>query len=130
MRYAYITKNFSFESAHSLPGHRGKCARMHGHSYRLEITLRGPIKDSPGASDHGMVKDYADVSFIVKPVIIERLDHQDLNTVTGIHTTAENLAHWIWDELTNNGLSEELLYRVRLWETESCFAEITHQERG
>jgi 6-pyruvoyltetrahydropterin/6-carboxytetrahydropterin synthase len=129
MRSAYITKIFSFESAHSLPGHRGKCARPHGHSYRLEITLRGPIKDSPGASDHGMVTDFADVSLIVKPVIIERLDHQDLNAVTGLHTTAENLAHWIWDELTNNGLSEELLYRVRLWETESCFAEITHLER-
>src|SRR5260370_625372 len=82
MRYAYITKIFSFESAHHLPGHRGKCARLHGHSYRLEITLRGPIKDSPGASDHGMVTDFADLSLIVKSIVIERLDHQYLNPIS------------------------------------------------
>jgi len=77
-----------------------------------------------------MVMDFADLSQLVKNLVIEQLDHQDLNAVTGLHTTAENLAHWIWNELITHGLSEALLYRIRLWETESGFVEITHQERG
>ena len=130
MRYAIITKNFCFEAAHHLPGHHGKCARPYGHSCRLEVTIRGPIKDASGESDHGMVMDFGDLSQIVKNSVIERLDHQDLNVVTEFHTTAENLAHWIWDELIASGLSEALLYRIRLWETDSCFVEITQQERN
>ena len=130
MRYAIITKIFRFESAHHLPGHHGKCARPHGHSYRLEVTIRGPIKEAPGESDNGMVMDFGDLSQLVKNSVIEHLDHQDLNVVTGLHTTAENLAHWIWGELTTQGLSEALLYRIRLWETESSFVEITQQERN
>ena len=130
MRYASITKIFRFEAAHHLPGHQGKCAGLHGHSYRLEVTIRGPIKDAPGESDHGMVMDFGDLSHMVKNSVIERLDHQDLNAVTGLHTTAENLAHWIWGELTANGLSEALLYRICLWETDRCFVEITQQERN
>lgn len=130
MRYAIITKIFRFEAAHHLPGHHGKCARPHGHSYRLEVTIRGPIKDAPGESDHGMVLDFGDLAQIVKNAVIERLDHQDLNAVTELHTTAENLVHWIWNELIANGLAEALLYRIRLWETDSCFVEITQQERN
>ena len=130
MKYAINTKIFRFEAAHHLPGHHGKCARPHGHSYRLEVTLRGPIKKTPGASDHGMVIDFGDLSRIVKNAVLERLDHQDLNAVTELHTTAEHLAHWIWDELTVSGLPEALLYRIRLWETDSCFVEITQRERN
>ena len=129
MRYGIVTKIFHFESAHHLPGHRGKCAHLHGHSYRLEVTICGLIKDMSGESGHGMVMDFGDLSGIVKNSVIERLDHRDLNEVTGIHTTAENLAHWIWSELTNHGLSQELLYRIRLWETESGYVEITQAER-
>jgi len=77
-----------------------------------------------------MVMDFGELSHTVNNSVIERLDHQDLNAVTGLHTTAENLAHWIWGELTANGLSEALLYRIRLWETDSCFVEITQQERN
>jgi len=94
------------------------------------VTIRGPIKDMPGESDHGMVMDFGDLSRIVKNLVIERLDHRDLNEVTGLHTTAENLAHWIWSELTNHGLPQALLYRIRLWETESGYVEITKAERG
>jgi 6-pyruvoyltetrahydropterin/6-carboxytetrahydropterin synthase len=129
LRYGVVTKIFHFESAHHLPGHSGKCAHLHGHSYRLEVTVRGPIKDVPGASDHGMVMDFGDLSHIVKNSVIERLDHRDLNEVTGLHTTAENLVHWIWNELTNHGLPQALLYRIRLWETESGYVEITRAER-
>jgi 6-pyruvoyltetrahydropterin/6-carboxytetrahydropterin synthase len=129
MRSAILTKEFRFEAAHSLPGHLGKCSRLHGHSYCLEVTLRGPIKESHGQSDHGMVMDFEHLSRIVRNSILERLDHYNLNEVTGIHTTAENLAHWIWDTLITAGLSEELLYRIRIWETESSSVEITKAER-
>jgi 6-pyruvoyltetrahydropterin/6-carboxytetrahydropterin synthase len=128
MRYASITKIFRFEAAHHLPEHRGNCARLHGHSYKLEVTLRGPIKDAVEVSDHGMVMDFADLAHIVKSAVIERLDHQDLNVVTGVYTTAENLVHWIWEEILNHGLSKGLLHRVRLWETETSFVEITQQD--
>jgi 6-pyruvoyltetrahydropterin/6-carboxytetrahydropterin synthase len=128
MRYARITRIFRFEAAHHLPEHQGKCARLHGHSYRVEVTLRGPVKDAPGESDHGMVMDFAELGQLMAEAILLRVDHQDLNAVTGIYTTAENLAHWIWQELLAYGLAQELLYTVRLWETETSFAEITRQE--
>lgn len=129
MHLAILTKTFRFEAAHSLPGHRGKCARLHGHSYRLEVALRGPIKDAPAQSDDGMVMDFEDLSRIVRNSVVERLDHRDLNEVTGVRTTAENLAHWIWDVLLRSGLRESLLYRIRLWETENSYVELTQAER-
>ncbi|MEO6890606.1 MAG: 6-carboxytetrahydropterin synthase QueD [Ktedonobacteraceae bacterium] len=129
MRWAIVTKTFRFEAAHSLPFHRGKCARLHGHSYRLEVSLRGPLKACPDTSDHGMVMDFSDLSTIVTQAVVERLDHQDLNAVTGVYTTAELLVHWIWEALVAGGLPDDLLWRLRLWETETGCIEITQQER-
>jgi 6-pyruvoyltetrahydropterin/6-carboxytetrahydropterin synthase len=147
-RFAIITREFAFEASHSLPGHRGKCRRPHGHSYRLEISLRGPILHAPGESDDGMVMDFEDLKTMVNATILETLsdsvsrgsatglietgglDHNDLNVLTGIRTTAENLVHWIWDALVGAGLPEDLLYRIRLWETEKGSVEITRAERG
>src|SRR5438105_7034751 len=113
-RMAILTKAVQFEAAHQLPGHQGKCAQLHGHSYRLEVSLRGPIKQAPGASDDGMVMDLQDLSEILRRVVLARLDHRYLNEVMEGRTTAENLAHWIWDALLEEGLSEPLLYRIRL----------------
>ncbi len=129
MRFALLSKTFRFEAAHHLPGHRGKCARLHGHSYKLEVTLRGPVNEAPGQSVHGMVMDFEDVSRIVRSSLLEPLDHQDLNQVLNIQTTAENLVHWMWDALVAAGLPVTLLYRLRLWETESGYVEITQAER-
>ena len=146
-RFAIITREFTFEASHHLPGHRGKCRRPHGHSYRLQISLRGPLIDAPGQSDDGMVMDFDDLKRIVNATIIEELcdsvprgsaagaiekggmDHNDLNALTGIRTTAENLVHWIWDALVMGGVPDALLYRIRLWETDKGYAEITHAER-
>lgn len=146
-RYAIVTREFTFEACHHLPNHKGKCRRPHGHSYRLQIALRGPIKEAPGQSDDGMVMDFDDLKRIVNATIIEELsdsvvrgrdaqpvpaggmDHNDLNALTGIRTTAENLVHWIWDALVAGGVPDALLYRVRLWETDKGSAEITHAER-
>lgn len=147
-RYAIVTREFNFEASHHLPNHRGKCRRPHGHSYRLEVSLRGPIIEAPGESSDGMVMDFEDLKEIVNHCIIENIsdsvprgpeatpvekggmDHNDLNALTGIRTTAENLVHWIWEALVSGGVREELLYRVRLWETAKGYAEITRAERG
>lgn len=129
MRRAVLTKSFQFEAAHSLPGHQGKCARLHGHSYRFEVSVRGLIKAAPEASDDGMVMDFGELSICVQEAILKRLDHQNLNEVLGIRTTAENLVHWIWDELVRSSVPDSQLYRIRLWETESGSVEITHAER-
>lgn len=129
-RLAILTKTVQFEAAHCLPGHRGKCAQLHGHSYRLEVSLRGSLKQEPGASDDGMVMDLQDLSEIIHCTVLARLDHRYLNEVMEERTTAENVAHWIWDALLAGGLPENLLYRVKLWETATGWVEVTRAECG
>ena len=90
-----IFKVFTVEAAHRLPhvpeGH--KCARLHGHSFRIELHLSGPV--DPAA---GWVMDFADVKAAFKP-IYERLDHHYLNDIPGLENpTSEQLAKWIWDQ--------------------------------
>lgn len=90
-----IFKVFTVEAAHRLPhvpeGH--KCARLHGHSFRIELHLSGPV--DPQA---GWVMDFADVKAAFKP-IYERLDHHYLNDISGLENpTSEQLAKWIWDQ--------------------------------
>ncbi|MEO8801934.1 MAG: 6-carboxytetrahydropterin synthase QueD [Rudaea sp.] len=91
-----IFKIFSIEAAHRLPnvpaGH--KCARLHGHSFRIEVHASG----TP-AVDTGWVMDFADLKAAFAPVF-EQLDHNYLNEVAGLENpTSERLAIWIWDAL-------------------------------
>lgn len=91
-----IFKEFSFESAHRLPnvpaGH--KCARLHGHSFRVELHVRGPVLEPTG-----WVMDFADIKAAFKP-LEEQLDHHYLNEVEGLENpTSEVLARWIWQRL-------------------------------
>jgi 6-pyruvoyltetrahydropterin/6-carboxytetrahydropterin synthase len=91
-----IFREFSFEAAHRLPNVREdhKCARLHGHSYRIELHLRGPV-----GADTGWVLDFADIKEAFGPVR-EQLDHHYLNDIAGLENpTSENLARWIWDRL-------------------------------
>lgn len=114
-----ITKIFTFEAAHSLPNHRGKCRRPHGHSYKLEVTLAGPLKTR--GSSQGMVMDFADVSRLVKREIITQWDHHSLNDLFSFPTTAENLALEAFRRLKAANLP---VVRVRLWETTTSYAEV------
>jgi 6-pyruvoyltetrahydropterin/6-carboxytetrahydropterin synthase len=91
-----IFKAFTLESAHRLPnvppGH--KCARVHGHSFRVEIHVRGPLDPALG-----WVMDFADVKAAFEP-LFQQLDHRYLNDVPGLENpTSENLARWIWRRL-------------------------------
>jgi 6-pyruvoyltetrahydropterin/6-carboxytetrahydropterin synthase len=106
-----IRKSFTFEAAHVLPHHPGKCARLHGHSYRLEVVLEGPLQaDGPAA---GMVEDFEVVTRIVKEAVVSKLDHRSLNELIE-NPTAENIVVWVWQRL-----SHELphLAELTLWET-------------
>lgn len=90
-----IFRAFTIESAHRLPhvppGH--KCARVHGHSFRIELYLRGPVD-----SHAGWVMDFADVKAAFQATY-DRLDHHYLNDIPGLENpTSENLARWIWEQ--------------------------------
>lgn len=70
-----LTKEFDFEMAHALYGHDGKCANIHGHSYKLSITLLGvPINDNKSPKN-GMVIDFSDLKEIVKSTLVDQWDH-------------------------------------------------------
>ena len=91
-----IYKEFRFDAAHKLPnapkGH--KCRRLHGHSYRVEVHVRGAVDPTTG-----WVMDFGQVSEAFKP-LLEQLDHSYLNEVEGLENpTSENLARWIWQRL-------------------------------
>ncbi|MDA8360523.1 MAG: 6-carboxytetrahydropterin synthase QueD [Gammaproteobacteria bacterium] len=91
-----IFKSFTLEAAHHLPavpeGH--KCRRLHGHSFRIELHVRGPVDEHSG-----WVQDFADVSAAFRP-LFDRLDHSYLNEIEGLHNpTSENLARYLWQAL-------------------------------
>jgi len=111
-----IRKQFRFEAAHVLPFHPGKCARMHGHSYRIDVVLAGSLHDSGPAC--GMVADFDEISAVVKPRVVDRLDHTTLNDLIE-NPTAERIALWIWD-----AIAAELpqLAEVAVWETATACA--------
>jgi 6-pyruvoyltetrahydropterin/6-carboxytetrahydropterin synthase len=91
-----IFKEFTFEAAHRLPhvAPDHKCARLHGHSYRVSVHVEGPV----GARS-GWVRDFAELSCAMEP-LLARLDHYYLNDVEGLENpTSEVLARWIWNKL-------------------------------
>ena len=91
-----IFKEFRFEAAHRLPNAPAehKCSRLHGHSFRAEIQVRGPV-----GADSGWVMDFADIKEAFLP-LHDELDHSYLNEIEGLkNPTSENLARWIWAKL-------------------------------
>jgi len=70
-----ITKQFEFEMAHALVGYDGPCKNIHGHSYKLDVTVKGEIKEGTSDSDEGMVIDFGVIKKIVKDLIVEKYDH-------------------------------------------------------
>jgi 6-pyruvoyltetrahydropterin/6-carboxytetrahydropterin synthase len=106
-----IVKEFKLEAAHRLPHlpPTHKCHRLHGHSFRVEVRVRGPLD-----AKLGWVIDFADVSRAFQP-IHDALDHNYLNDVAGLENpTSENLAIWIWGRLVPAlpGLAEIVVHET------------------
>ncbi|MDX1571594.1 MAG: 6-carboxytetrahydropterin synthase QueD [Xanthomonadales bacterium] len=117
-----IYKEFQIEAAHRLPnvpdGH--KCARLHGHSFRIRLVVEGPIGDQSG-----WVMDFADLKQAFDP-LFRQLDHNYLNDIEGLENpTSENLARWVWDRLRSD---LPLLSRVEVSET--CTAGCVYRGAG
>lgn len=136
--YIRITKQFHFEMAHALLHHDGPCKNIHGHSYRLHVTLKGkPLKSNK--SREGMVMDFADLKKVVNASIIHPFDHAlVLNKkaprqmyagltdqkliLTAFQPTCENLLiHFV--QLLHKHLNAEALHHVKLEETSTAYAE-------
>ena len=91
-----LRKTFQFEAAHRLPHVPAdhKCARLHGHSFRVEIVVAGECDPKMG-----WLMDYAELSDAFKP-LLKQLDHYYLNEIPGLeNATSENVARWIWERL-------------------------------
>lgn len=108
-----LSKTFRFEAAHRLSRvpDEHKCSAMHGHSYKVIVTVRGPLEPQAG-----WYRDFADISQLVKP-LVEQLDHKLLNEIDGLeNSTAENMAVWFWKRLEADLPG---LFEIEVRETES-----------
>lgn len=138
-----ITKQFSFETGHALYGYDGKCKNVHGHSYKLSVTVIGsPITDNTNAK-FGMVIDFSDLKKIVKEEIVGQFDHATVfneNTphielanelksrghhviLVNYQPTSENMVIDFSNKIKNLLPENIKLHSLRLQETETSFAE-------
>ena len=94
-----IFREFTFEAAHLLPNvpPDHKCRRLHGHSFCVEVHIRGNLDE-----EIGWIMDFAEIKKAFQP-IQEQLDHRYLNDIDGLaNPTSENIARWIWKQLKEN----------------------------
>jgi 6-pyruvoyltetrahydropterin/6-carboxytetrahydropterin synthase len=106
-----LFKDFTFEAAHRLPrvAPDHKCARLHGHSFRVRVALEGPVDPALG-----WVVDFAEIGRAAEP-LIDALDHRYLNEIEGLdNPTSEELARWLWSRLAPR---LPLLARIEIRET-------------
>ncbi|UQZ37054.1 6-pyruvoyl tetrahydrobiopterin synthase [Paenibacillus sp. PK3_47] len=138
MNEVTVCKIFTFDSAHQLVGHKGKCSNLHGHTYKLEVVLKGVPSTEAGHSDEGFVIDFSDIKTVVQQSLVDRLDHaflamgnepvlETLNrtgskvALLSFRTTVENMSAYIAYKLKQASLP---LYSVKLWETPTSWAEV------
>lgn len=138
-----ITKQFSFETGHALYGYDGKCKNVHGHSYKLFVTVIGsPITDTSNVK-YGMVIDFTDLKKIVQEEIVNLFDHatvfnkntphielaQELKDrghhviLVDYQPTSENMVIDFVEKIKSRLPEGISLFSLRLQETDSSFAE-------
>ncbi len=138
-----ITKQFSFETGHALYGYDGKCKNVHGHSYKLSVTVIGtPIIDKANVK-YGMVIDFGDLKKIVKSEVVDVFDHatvfnkntphvelakelenRDHNVIlVDYQPTSENMVVDFAEKISSRLPSHIRLFSLKLQETETSFAE-------
>lgn len=122
----YITKEFKFDSAHFLPCYDGKCNNIHGHTYKMQVTVSGvvdyPQTECKDAHDF-MVLDFNILKSKVDCAIIDVYDHEYLNGHF-ICPTAEYMAMSFFDSLSKILPKDVKLEGIKLWETDTSFAEV------
>jgi 6-pyruvoyltetrahydropterin/6-carboxytetrahydropterin synthase len=137
-----ITKQFGFEMSHALLNYDGLCRNIHGHSYKLLVTIIGEPADLPGDPKDGMVIDFKELKDLVKEHVVDRLDHSlvinrqapveklrelgemyDRHLVVDFQPTTENLVVYIAGKLNEVLPGQVRLFSVRLYETASSYAE-------
>lgn len=117
----FLKRTFTFDAAHNLIHYHGKCEALHGHTYRLAVTLRG------APDQEGMVLDFVEFKAIVNEKVLSRLDHAYLNDILE-QPTAEFIARWVWRELHGPlHRSNCILHEIEVWETASSSV-IIHRE--
>lgn len=102
-----LSCTFHFAASHFLTKYHGKCENLHGHNYKIVVTIEGPVQKD------GMVIDFKIIKETVKETVINKLDHTHLND-TIENPSAENLAIWIWEKLKDI----LPLKRLQIYETE------------
>lgn len=120
-----ITRRTSFEACHHLNNYLGKCARVHGHSYKLEVTVSGLIDNCPmdyEPADNQMVLDFNELDRIIESKVTKVFDHEDLNKFFP-QPTAECMVIHIYELISQALPVDCTLENVRLWETENSYAE-------
>jgi len=110
----------TFAAAHALRNYRGKCENVHGHNYRVLVTIEGQTLDSTG-----LLVDFVEVKRLIHRVV-DRLDHQFINDLAPFDTinpSAENLARYFYDEISAGlGDSPVRVGAVKIWETDTASA--------
>ncbi len=112
-----------FSAGHALRGYKGKCENVHGHNYRVRITLEGPQLDSIG-----LLVDFTHLKFAIRD-IIRALDHQflnDLDAFRSVNPSAENLAKYFYDEsarLLTQVPAGARITEITVWETDTSSAQ-------
>lgn len=119
-----VTKIFKFEAAHWLPFYDGACHNLHGHSYKLEVTVTGKINENVENPQCGMIIDFSVLKGIVEEKIIRRFDHSNLNDFFE-NPTAENMVEYFAESINMALPTNIVLVSIKLWETDSSYAEIT-----
>jgi len=112
-----ISREFSFSAAHNLPSYKGKCEKLHGHTYRVRVTVKGEI------GEDGLAFDFVELKEIVESKVISILDHSYLNEIIPV-ASCENIALWIWQKLKD----VLTLYEVRVWESDDTFVSLRGEE--
>ncbi|WP_301003238.1 6-carboxytetrahydropterin synthase QueD [uncultured Duncaniella sp.] len=149
-----VTKEITFDAAHMLSNYDGKCSNLHGHTYRVAVTLSGHPNTTKTASDSHMVMDFGDLKSIMQSEIMNRMDHallisaEEFRTeaegalmnwaskfgkkkcIMPSRTTAEDMAFaigsWVRDALQSryHDINDRLQVSVKLWETPTSYAEV------
>lgn len=117
-----VTKIFMFEASHKLPHYEGACHNLHGHSYKLEVTVGGEVETNTDNPKCGMVIDFKDLKKIVNEVAVDKYDHSYLNDFFE-NPTAEIMVKQIATDILTNLPKGVCLVSCKLWETATSYAE-------